>query len=247
AERAQEALADELDVVAALAQVRIVHRREPLGVRVDRARHRPLDAPVLDRDLLAHGLGERLVADHQHVRFQDGRLRALRLHAARHVAQALLSVADGDLVTRELDVDLPRLDVAVGVRLLRRAEHDRLADRDAGRARDAAQQLRPGGTGGGGPRNAVAGRAERAGTGWAGGHGGSPPIGTGWAGGHGGSVRRDHSGSPKRSAMSRPMASTTPCGSAPRARTSIVVPWEPHSRSTPMTLLALALCPSGPA
>src|SRR5262249_13751601 len=104
----------------------------------------------------------------------------------------------------ELDLDLARLDVAVGVRLLRRAEDDGLADGDAGRPRDAAGQLRPGG-----------------------------PL-------------RGHSGSPKPAAMSRPMASTPLSGSPPPARTSMVVPCEPQRSSTPITLFALALCPSGP-
>ncbi len=65
AEGAQEALADEHDVVAALAQVRVVERGEAARDRLARGRHRPLGAAALLGDLALHGVGERLVAEHQ--------------------------------------------------------------------------------------------------------------------------------------------------------------------------------------
>src|SRR5262249_18283183 len=156
---------------------------------------------ALARDLLPHEVGERLVADHEHVRLEDGDLGPPIGDARRHLPEVLLGAIDGGEEAADLALDLVGRHGSMRARGRRRAEAHRLADGHPRRAGDSLERLRPGGEAGG------------------------------------------HSSSPKRSATSSPIARTASADPSPRARTSMTVPWEPHRRSTPMTLLAFAACP----
>src|SRR6478735_8867890 len=58
------------------------------------------------------------------------------------------------------------------------------------------------------------------------------------------SLMGTYSSSPKRLLISSPSLRTASAASSPVASISSLVPFEPHSSSTPITLLALAACPA---
>ncbi len=140
-ERAEDALADELHVVAALAQVGVVHGGDaPRDVRAG-GDDGPLRAALLAADLLLDGVVQDLVADHGGVGLQDGGLRGLVAEARGHLVEVLLHALHRAGEAIELAVRVFFVDVAAREGVLGRAHHDGGADRDAGSARDAAQHL----------------------------------------------------------------------------------------------------------
>src|SRR5580704_11629186 len=131
--------------------------------------------------------------------------------ARADLAHMAFGVRDGLGEPLDLRFDLRARYVTARVRRPRVSDDQRRADGHAGASRDALEDNAA-------RRARVAGRRSREGGGTA-----------------------AHPGSPKRSAMRLPIACTHSAARSPLAWTSTTVPLDPHSKSTPITLLAFAL------
>ena len=196
-----------------------VRRDEELADLLARLRDRPLGALLLVADLLLDALdaasGRRpssRYASRIGVRLE----RAGRQRARSPRAGAVLASSHGALQARRPRPRSARLDVPARVGRLRVADDQRRADRDAGLP---AMPL----------RTHAARRARSL--------GGGRVLRR--AGADGGALA--HRPSPNLSAMSCADGVDALLGAVARARTSMTVPFDPQSSSTPMTLLPFAL------